>query len=424
MALDRLMRRTFILGILNGAFFNLGSVFIDPSTVLALFIAALTGSDAAVGLMAAASSIGTIVPQILVAGRVGGVAKKMRYYHYSVAIRAAALLGLVCSVAFLSAAGLVSALVILTYGIYSFGGGFAFIPFMEVVGDTLRPSQRSSFFALRSFFGGLMAMLGGYVVKIVLSSPDRFVFPKGYLILFVLGAFFGLLAMISFSLVKEPAVERSLNSVRLGETIRSARRVLSEDEVYRRFLVIRSLIALAGISGPFYVLHAVRVLELEAGKVGFLIVSMTAGGVISNLVWGRIGDRQGSRRVIIGASILLFSAPLSALLTGIVHDLSSAVVTFLLLGLANAGAYIGLTNYLLDHCEPERRPIYVGMTNVVVGFLSAGPFIGGLVSGYFGYQILFLVSLVCTGAAAVLALRLSEPRGAAEKRFPTHVKYF
>jgi len=421
---ERETRRSFVLGVVNGALFSLGSVFIDPSTVLALFVAAITGSDAFVGLIAAVASLGAMVPQIIMASRAAGVGRKMAYYNLSFAIRAVALFGMILGVGLASGSGaFLVGLVIVTFGVYSFGGGLAYIPFMEVVGDTLRPNQRSSFFGYRSFFGGILAIAGGYMVKIILSSQG-IAFPRNYLVLFIIGSFFAFVAMLSFSFVREPVARHAPRQVPFRETVRNARAILSEDATYRRYLFVRCVLALAGVSGPFYVLYAVKELGLGEAAVGVLIMSMTAGGVVSNLAWGRIGDTKGTRVVILAGAILLASAPLAALLSAQLGARAAAVMTFLLLGLANAGVYIGVTNYLLDHCEPPSRPVYMGLSNVIVGLFGATPVIGGLVSQALGYEVLFLASLASASVAAVAAFALPEPRKMAESRFPTQVKYF
>jgi len=421
---ERETRRSFVLGVVNGALFNLGSTFIEPTTVLALFIAAVTGSDAFVGLIAAVSSLGALLPQIIMASRAAGASRKMTYYHLSFAIRAFALLGMVLAVGLASGLGvLVATVVILTFAIYSLGGGLAYIPFMEIVGNTLRPSQRSSFFAYRSFFGGILAMAGGYVVKMILSSP-AIAFPQNYLLLFTVGSIFAFVAMLSFALVHEPVVLQASRRVPLRETLRGARAIVIEDGVYRRYLAVRCVLTIAGISGPFYVLHAIRGLGLNESTVGVLIMSMTAGGVISNLAWGRIGDTKGTKVVMLAGAVLLASAPLTALLSQYLGAAASSVMTFLLLGLANAGIYIGVTNYLLDHSDPARRPVYMGLTQLVVGLFGVAPLIGGFVSQAMGYEALFAVSIASALTAALMTLSLPEPRRIAETRFRTQVKYF
>jgi hypothetical protein len=413
-------RRTFALGVLNGAFFNFAFVFIDPNTVIALFVATATGSEALVGLVAAIASLGGIFPQAFVATRIGGTRRKMFYYHVSVAFRGPALIAMALMVALTGGSPiLASTLVLIVYSLYSFGAGFAFVPFMEVVGGTLPPSQRSSFFALRNFTGLLLGIAGGLVVRTVLGSPDRYPFPGNYAIFFGIGAAFGVLSMMSFSLVRNPPSAGEGSAQTFGQALRRARKIVTSDSVYARYLMVRLLIAATSVAAPFYLLHATRSLGFGEATAGLFIMSMTVGGVVSNLAWGRIGDVRGTKIMIVVGAALLAIAPLTALLSRAVPSLPLSLATFAILGLANAGIAIGSTNYLLDHCEADDRPVYVAMTNILAGLLAVSPLIGGLVVEYLGYTLLFTATLLIATAASLMALELPEPRGVAEKRFQT-----
>jgi MFS family permease len=420
---EKQARRPFVLGVLNGALFRLSAVFVDPNTVLALLIATITGSNALVGGVAAVAYLGPVLPKVFVAGRIPGIKNKMRYYHMSFAVRAPTLILMTVVVAtFPNSPLVVSSLIIVLYLIFTSGGGFAYIPFMEVVSDTIKPSQRSTFFALRAFFGLLLGVLGGYAVKVILSSPEKYPFPTNYVTLLSLGTIFAVMALTSWSFVKDPAIEWRRERTSLGDTLRKARRIIGEDRVYRRYIAFRAMISLASVSGPFYILHASIGLDLGIGVAGLLIMSMTTGGLVSNLFWGRLGDRKGTRILMVAGAMLLGCVPGSALLSNLWQTQAAAMTTFAIMGLANAGIDIALTNYLLDHSEPESRPVYMAFTQIVVSAFAVAPIAGGFLAESFGYEPLFAISLAASAAAAILSLRLPEPRKVAEERFRTRVR--
>jgi len=412
-----------MLGVLNGALFNFGAVFIDPNTVLALFIATTTGSDAFVGLVAAIAALGRVVPQVISASKAVGSPSKIRFYHLSFAIRGPALLLMVGVVVLANGSGYtVASLVVLAYGLYAFGQGFATVPFMDIISNILRPSMRSSFFAWRNFLGLGVAILSGYIVKVVLGSQERFPFPDNFILLFSLGAAFSIGAMLTFSIVREPIIKQERPAATVRKTISMARGILARDMVYRRYVAVRCLIGLVSISGPFYILHATGSLGLDLGTAGLLIIVMKLGGVSTYLFWGRAGDAKGTRIVLIAATVVLVMVPLSALLSGLWAPLPAAITTFALMGLANAGIHIGVTNYILDHSEPPDRPVYVALTMVIVGVVSTVPILGGILAEIFGYSVLFAISLSIALFAVVLAFMLPEPRHLAEKRFRAMVR--
>jgi hypothetical protein len=63
-----LSRRNQTLGVMNGMLVNLGNAFVDPFTVLPVFIATFGGSSILVGLVTAAFTAGWFLPQLFVAG--------------------------------------------------------------------------------------------------------------------------------------------------------------------------------------------------------------------------------------------------------------------------------------------------------------------------------------------------------------------
>jgi MFS family permease len=237
-----------------------------------------------------------------------------------------------------------------------------------------------------------------------------------------MGAAFSMGAMFCFSIVREPVIKQERPTVTLRETFLMARRILAEDSVYRRYLAVRCLIGLAAISSPFFILHATGTLGLGLGSAGLLIVVMKLGGMSTYLFWGKAGDAKGTRIVLFAGTILLVIIPLSALASNFWTPLPAAMLTFAIMGLANAGIHIGVTNYLLDHSEPSERPVYVAMTQVIIGIVAIVPLLGGIIAEIYGYNLLFVISLSIAILAVVLAFMLPEPRHLAEKRFRSMVR--
>ncbi len=66
----RLYRRNFSAGLIHGVFFQAADAFSNINTVLPAFVATLTASTIAVGLMAAVQGIGEVLPQMFTAYRI------------------------------------------------------------------------------------------------------------------------------------------------------------------------------------------------------------------------------------------------------------------------------------------------------------------------------------------------------------------
>ena len=63
-------KRNQTLGVMNGMLVNLGNTFVDPFTVLPVFITTFGGSSVLVGLVSAAFTAGWFLPQVFVSSLV------------------------------------------------------------------------------------------------------------------------------------------------------------------------------------------------------------------------------------------------------------------------------------------------------------------------------------------------------------------
>ena len=74
------VRYNYILGITNGSLFMFGIAFINPLTVLPVFIKCFTTSDFIVGIAGSLWRMGWLLPQLLVAGYVEKIPYKRNIY--------------------------------------------------------------------------------------------------------------------------------------------------------------------------------------------------------------------------------------------------------------------------------------------------------------------------------------------------------
>jgi len=168
---------------------------------------------------------------------------------------------------------------------------------------------------------------------------------------------------------------------------------------------------------PFYVLYARERLGIPEGMVGVYLSAMTVASVGSNLVWSRISDRRSNKILLQIASILGSSIPLSALLIPHLSGLFSLGelgylfgVVFVLLGSYASGALIGNINLLLEISPAAERPIYVGVTNTLLGMALLASALGGVIVEVAGFGVLFSLTLAFYALAIGLSLTLRDPR--------------
>lgn len=410
------LNRNFALGITNGAFFGFVDAVVSPYLVLPLFVTGLGGSPILVGLLPAIYNGGWFLPQFLISHRLQRMPRKLGVYTTAGVVR------IICWVAFTAATFLIAnsnpTLLLITFFIlfttYSLGAGFAGSPFMDIVAKTVPLDRRGRFFSNRDLFGALSGIAGGYVINLLLNPSFPSPFPFNFGFIFVIACVGVVIGVFSFSFVIEPPETSSVRDVTFREQIHSAKHLLRDNRIYRRFLLTRIVIAVSDIASPFYAIYATTVLKVPAETVGAYIAIATAASLLSNPIWGRLSDRRGNRVLFIGASIALVATPLIALAFGFLPGGPALALPFGLIfafaGASRTAVNICAPSYLLEIAPASERPLYLGVTNSILGIATFLPVLGGVLVGLAGFSSVILLALLFSALAVWLATDIAEPR--------------
>lgn len=360
---QRHFKRNFFLGVSNGVLFNFAWAFTSTSTVLPLFINKLTPSQILIGLASTLEALGWFLPQMAVAAVTLHRKNQKPVYIKTAFLRGGSFLLFAILVFLLGKENPAYLLVtfFFLFSLYSFGGGLAGVSFTDIVGKTIPEEKRGSFFGMRMLVGGGLSALAGFLIQRILKLHD---FPKNFGILFLIASALIILALVSFCMVKEPPTTRRPEKKSIKENLLLGFQITKADRNFRMLLLTR--IAIGSYVMGFSLAGA------------FLTVQMM-GYLSSNLLWGYLSNRKNNKLVLVISAFFSAICPLLVLSNMVFQiPLWAYASIFFFLGATISGVEIGYTNYLLQIAPEERRPIYVGFLNTVVGptiFLSA---VGGL----------------------------------------------
>jgi MFS family permease len=413
-AARRHLRRNFLLGVANGAFYNFSDGLLEPTLVLSWFVSQLTNSNFLIGLISPICVSGLYLLQLLTSGYLQGQERKLNLYKRVALLRAGSWGLMVPALLLVHDRALLLFIFYFLLIVYNLSAGPAVLSFMDIVGKAIPPTRRGSFFGLRNLSGGILALLGSLVVRYVLDERHGWPFPTNFAVLFLLSFIFVSIALGAFSLVSEPL--ESLNNQQAGwwKQLQRAWKLPREDAAYARFLATRLSLVGADIATPFYIVYAKNQLGIPASMVGTYLLVNVASALLSNILWGRISDRRGNRLLVWLTILVGLPAPLIALLVGTAYGRSTTLV---LLGLvfAFAGAFrmaygIAHSNYLLEIVPASERPLYLGFANTAIGIAILATGLSGLLVDLAGFSFLFAVALAFCGLAGIFSLALVEPR--------------
>ena len=153
----------------------------------------------------------------------------------------------------------------------------------------------------------------------------------------------------------------------------------------------------------FFAIWAIEELGLSGADVGLAFLAAAGAGLASGVLGGRLSDRIGRRRVILGAGVLQVALPLLALVTQ-----TPATGIGVLVGLSVATPVRGgsLSALLADLVPDERREHAFGSMRVVFNLGAfTGPLLGAALVAL-AWPALFAGVAALFALSSVAALRL------------------
>jgi MFS family permease len=399
---------------LDSTFFNIGSAFLDPGTVVPSFVSLLTSSPVLIGLTTTIRNCGWFLPQLLVAHRVEALPHKKPVVVWAGGLlRLAA--GMMAFSTLLAANNPILALTLfyLSFVVLSFCDGISGVPWIDIFAKSIPAERRGRYYAVTQFFGGSFAFAAGFLIKKLLDSKNL-VFPYNYFVIFFLGFLLVLMSYLSFLRVRENTSETSPHREDLWNFLKNVPAVFKADGALKRLVFVNVLFRCFFLPLPFYVIFAREKLGLAADSVGFFVSAQMLGYVLSGVILGRINDTLGSKPVILITGFATMISPLLALtsyrlyLNGYPFIFLYTVI-FAFVGLTYSGSWIGIFNFLLKMAPEEKRPLYIGLLNTTTAPMTFLPVVGGFIIQRLNYTLLFLITFILVLNGLLLAATLKEP---------------
>ncbi len=412
-------RRSFRLGVWNGALYQWGEGFIDANTVIPVFLAKLTGSNALIGFGAALLDIGWFLPQFATVPLLSRWPRSIPLYRLAAVLRGLAfalLAALIVPLAPYPTALLATFLA--CYGTYAFSGGLAAVPFMEVVGKTVPQERLGAYWSLRLFCGGLLVAGAGVFVRQLLRGGTD---PPRFALLFGLACVLVSLGYGLFSLIREPASLPQPEAAGPLGMLRQGLGMLAHDAHFRRLLVARGTLSVWFASAPFIVLFAVHDLRGGARAAGTFLLARMAGFVLANLIWHRVSSRYGDRVLMRIGAAACSALPLAACVIAVASPwrlgwisagaaVSALEVVVCLGGAGQSAMTVGDSSLMLLLAPPGRRQAFVGLINTFLGPIMLLPMLGGALVDWLDAPVLFGLCAVVGLVGVRAAVKLRDSR--------------
>lgn len=400
------LRWNFGAAVIDAAGWGVGMGLISPLTILPLFVAQLTRSEVAIGLITASQAFGWLVPGILVSA---WLERQPRVKHSVmwIAMLERVMLLLMAPLCLWLGPHHRPALLVAFFScwfVMNTAMGANMPGYYKLIAKTIPAEYRGRLYGVG---GAVSGLLGLGTSALAAWALGKWGYPGAYAFCF-LGAFIAqTVTVIPLGLMKEPVqAPEAAPEHRAGW---KELRLVKEDPRLLWLTAALAFFSFNQVAAAFYTTYAVFRFHATPETVAEFTGAVMGSKTVAFLLAGFLSDRFGNRAAIQVATLAGVAAAATAWGA---PDLRWMYLAFGLNEIAVQGWGVCSSNYVLELCPPERSGTYTAVYGVLSGpFRVLLPLAGGVLIAWLGYQQVFAVA-VAGGIFATLLLltRVVEPR--------------
>lgn len=404
--------RNYLLALMNGILIRISFRFVDSTKILAVFVKQLTNSNIMVGLVSSTMRAGWMWPQLIMSNLMEHRPRKMPFYYIGFSFRVISwsLIVLLTLIVGNKSSSFLFLGFYLLYFLASSGLGVGTLPFNDIVAKSVPARRRARLFSLRALWGGILGVGTGFVIKYILRDEFSLTFPYNYALMFGLSTLVMVCSSVCFMMSKEPIHPVRDSRKPFWEHLKRGPKFLKEDRDYRYFLFFRIMTSFGGMSIPFYTTYALDYINISASTIGIYTAVAAGSGILSNLLWVHVGEKYGSRSVLIVSTAFACIAPTIPIITRYLPSEQRPVfysLVFILTEALISGQGIGYMTYSLNMAPSMSRPTYLGFLNTLMFPMSFVPLLAGSLINILSYEFVFIISIVTSAFAVYIGIKLT-----------------
>ncbi len=385
----------------HATFLAFAKNFMDVDTIIPSMIVEAGGGAMHIGILTAIMMGGSSLTQLFFAPFVSNKTYKKKFLLFGINTRVFALFGL-GMLLFLLQRGQHSYVLWLVFFFittFSLAGAFTNISYVDILGKSVNPKRRKTFFSTVQIVGGIVVLVSAFFAKKVLVWKE---FPVNYAFMFFIGASFLLIATLGFWNIKE-VVPSKLKISGLKAFFKVLKTEIKQNKKLGYFLGYINTQGVAISFLPFIILYAKETFNTQSSDTGLFLIYKISGVVfVSILVL--LGAKKVKYNLLLYSNVIL-SLSLVALAL-FINDGSLIKYIFVLGGIVFSLFSMSMNGLLLEVSGTENRALYTGFSGAGNILPAIFPLIGGAIISQFGYQTFFIMFMVIIAMAAFFIFKI------------------
>lgn len=396
----------FVRNTLSGVFSKLAEQLASPGLILPWLLSAAGASSFFAGALVPLKDAGSLLPQLAVSGKIRALQKRKTPWVLAAIVQGVALLFMALAVS-KTEGNVLGWLVVITLTVFSLASGVASVAYKDVLGKTIPKGKRGQLLALRTTAGGVLTTIGGYMLyKYVDETDDMSI----YLILIASSALLWFMSAGLFYAIPEVKGATEGGRTPLKE-FKQGWLLLKKNNNLKRFVIARALLMAIPFSQPFIILYGKEHVGSSIDNLGIMVVAAGIAGIVSSPFWGRFADTSSRKLMIfvgiLGFFILLLTVFFPALPDQWQFKYAYALI-ILLQVMAHGGARMSRKTYLVDMAPSDERPLYVALSNTLIGLATLAFVALGLIADVFSVSTMLWALAIISLLSAVVSASLKE----------------
>ncbi len=376
-------RRNFISLLWHGAFLALAQNLMDVDTIIPAMLVEMGGSAFHIGLMTAILVGGANITQLFFAPFISNQPFKKRWLLMGINMRVISLLVLGFVVLFsLKMPSTISiVLIYMVLAIFSIGGSFANISYMDLAGKSMEPSMRKKFFSVRQIVTNLMLLFSAFFIRKLFKDLG---FPENYSWMFFSGGALLLVASLGFWNLKE-TISSKFQIKSLKEYFGFIKMELKTNHRLMPYLGLVNTLGLSSTLLPFVLYYAKLNHGLQSEGVTNLLIFKVLGGVFIAIIMVVAVKWFSYKLMLLSTLVLSLMVPAGIYL----FANPPFYILFMVGGIGYAIFKIVSSGILLEISGNENRAIYTGISGAGNILPALIPLFGGIVIEKMGFNWFF-----------------------------------